>query len=364
MATLVHAFDYLDRPTRPAGMVVAFGDEPFLKRLVLERLRDVVCDSDDVAAAVFEGASVPWRDVHDELHTASLFTRCGPRMAIVEDADPFVSQNRARLEDCVGQLGAESILVLVVTKWPANTNLYKQVEKHGLPIECRLPQTLRGRQKVLDQKRLLQWLVEWGRSRHNVQLQQNAAALLLEFIGPELGVLDQELAKLALYAGTSGKVTEQLVEEMGGNWRAKTAWELIDAALWGNGDEAMAQLDRLLQTGEHPNALFGPVSWSLRRFAAATRVYQRGLRKGRRMPLSEALEKGGFLKWQRKRMQNAEQQLKRLGQERAGRLYRWLLETDLALKGSHSTGDRSRFVLEKLIVRIDKHLSPARRGKR
>ena len=63
---------------------------------------------------------------------------------------------------------------------------------------------------------------------------QNAAVLLLELgFGPEFGLLDQELAKLALYADKSGKVTEKLVQELGGGWRTQTAWELIDAALFG-----------------------------------------------------------------------------------------------------------------------------------
>lgn len=360
MTEPVHAFDYLDCPSKPAGILVAFGDEPFLKQLVRERVRELVCVRNDTPAAVFDGNSVPWRDVHDELYTASLFNPSGPRVAIVEDADPFVTANRPQLEDYVERAGDHRLLVLQVTKWASNTRLFQRVGKHGLQVECRLPQTGRGKQKVVDEQRVVQWLVQWGRSRHDVALKKNAAALLLEFIGPELGVLDQELAKLALYAGTSGTVTEELVREMGGNWRAKTAWELIDAALWGNGAEAIAQLDRLLQSGEHPNALFGPISWSLRRFAAATRVYQQALREGRRMRLPDALEQGGFFKWQRNVMRDAEKQLKQLGQERAGQLYQWLLETDLALKGSHSSPARARLAMEKLIFRIDKHLAPRR----
>jgi DNA polymerase-3 subunit delta len=58
-------------------------------------------------------------------------------------------------------------------------------------------------------------------------------------------------------------------------------------------------------------------------------------------------------------MERAERQLRQLGRERAARLYRWLLEADLALKGSHSAPHRARLVLEKLLVRMAKHFSPA-----
>jgi DNA polymerase-3 subunit delta len=57
-------------------------------------------------------------------------------------------------------------------------------------------------------------------------------------------------------------------------------------------------------------------------------------------------------------MQNAERQLKQLGRDRAGKLYQWLLEADLAMKGTHSQPDRARFVLEQLILGLSKHLAP------
>ncbi len=57
-------------------------------------------------------------------------------------------------------------------------------------------------------------------------------------------------------------------------------------------------------------------------------------------------------------MDAAEAQLRQLGPRRAGQLYRWLLEADLALKGGSSSGDRERLVLEQLIVRMSRQLAP------
>ena len=37
----------------------------------------------------------------------------------------------------------------------------------------------------------------------------------------------------------------------------------------------------------------------------------------------------------------AEQRLKQLGRRRAAQFYRWLLELDLSLKGTHSPDDRA-----------------------
>ena len=80
----------------------------------------------------------------------------------------------------------------------------------GLQVECRAPLVERGKQKVVDQPRIITWLIESAQTRHEAQLAKNAAAVLLEVIGTEFGLLDQELAKLVLYAGPSGKISEKL----------------------------------------------------------------------------------------------------------------------------------------------------------
>jgi len=134
---------------------------------------------------------------------------------------------------------------------------------------------------------------------------------------------------------------------------------LIDAAADGDAGEALKQLDRLLQAGEHPVALFGQISWSLRRFAAATRVYQEAERARRRILLRDALIQAGIPHWNKEGLERAESQLKQLGRGRAGRIYQWLLETDLALKGSHSNPHRARFILEQLFLRMAKGVSGA-----
>ena len=104
-----------------------------------------------------------------------------------------------------------------------------------------------------------------------------------------------------------------MVRDIVGGWRAKSIWELLDAAASGDAGEALLQLDRLLQSGSEPVALFGSFSWSLRRFATATRIYQRAERHGKRMSLGKALQQAGFRQWPEGALQLAERQLKQIG---------------------------------------------------
>ncbi len=173
-------------------------------------------------------------------------------------------------------------------------------------------------------------------------------------MGESLSLIDQELAKLALFADDAGQVSDETVVTVVGGWRTQTTWELLDRVCDGDAAAGLAQLDRLLQSGEHPQALFGAVSWTLRRFAAAAHAIAVAEKQGRRIKIPDALVAVGFSKFPPQRLQQAEQQLRQIGRSRAMSLYHWLLDADLKLKGSHSAPERARFVLEKLILRLSK----------
>jgi DNA polymerase-3 subunit delta len=138
-----------------------------------------------------------------------------------------------------------------------------------------------------------------------------------------------------------------MITRLVGSWRAKTTWEMIDAAMDGHVVEAMRQVDRLLAAGEVPISLLGQISASLRRLASATRLILQAEAAGRRIPIGKALELAGVKPFV---IQKAERQLRRLGRDRGSRLYDWLLEADLDLKGDSAMPPR--LILERLIVRL------------
>lgn len=368
MPSTLAALDYLAAPAehQPAGVCAVFGDELFLKQLAIKELRRaIVGDDADVPVASHDCSErMPdWRDVADELATASLFGGGKPRLVILERADSFVSANRSRLEDYAAKPKASGVLVLEVDEWAANTRLYKALDKSGLQIDCRPPQK-QGKSKGLDEGAIVKWIIEWGKSHHSIPLSKDAAQHLLDLTGASFGLLDQDLAKLALLVPAGAKVTPEQVQEIIGGWRTKTIWDLVDAAAGGEAGEALTQLDRLLQSGEHPLALVGSLSWSLRRYAAATRIFQQAERGGQKIPLREALVQAGVKDWPIGTLAGAEKRLIQLGRHRAGKLYRWLLELDLSLKGSHSQDDRARWALEQLVLRMSKAATPQVAGAR
>ncbi len=340
MPAAVHAFDYLSEPQKhpPCPVCVLFGDEPYLKREVLLALRREVLGTGDgeFQFTAFEGSSARWREVLDELSTLAMFGG-GKRLALVDEADEFVTRHRPELEDYAASPRPKSVLALDVKQWPTNTRLYKKVATDGLAIECKAPKP----------DAIARWLAGWAKQKHGAQLAPAAADMLVDLLGPELGLLDQELEKLALLAGQGGKVSAELVQRSVGSWRAKTAWDMLDAALAGNAKAALLQLDRLLLAGEHPIAVLGQIGATLRRFAAATRLVMRAQAERRRVSLQGALQETGVNAYF---LRKSEQQLRQLGAKRGEQLYRWLLEADLDLKGQSAMPPRT--ILERLLVRL------------
>jgi DNA polymerase III subunit delta len=323
---------FLERTARarPLPLYVLHGDESFLKRQVLRALRTIALgpDADTSAVSTYPGDKANFAAVHDELETVPFFTP--RRLVIVENADPFVTQYRALLEKAVGALPERGTLVLDVKLWPANTRLAKLVDP-AATIVCKAPPPYQ----------LPRWCVQWAKTQHGKQLAPAAAELLLELVGAEMGLLDQELLKLAIYVDERSTIEAHDVDRLVGSSRAETTWKIFDAIGAGRSAEALAILDRLFDQGEEPLKILGGFGYQLRRLAKAARLHQQG------MPLSAAMETLGVNAYGRK---GFEQQLRHLGPQRAARLYDWLLEANAGLKGGSVLPPRT--LLERLVIRL------------
>jgi DNA polymerase-3 subunit delta len=329
----VDALTFLDRP-RIHPVFVVYGDEDLLRRLVIQAIRRQVLGeaegegAADYSLSVHAGDKATFAAVVDEWQTVPFFGE--RRLVIVENADPFVTRYRPALEKQMANLPTTGSLVLDVKSWPSTTRLAKMVAATAT-IEC----------KALPPFKMPQWCVQWAAAQHGKQLTQPAAGLLVELIGPDMGILDQELLKLALYVGERQRIEVEDVDTLVGRSRTENTWKIFDAIGAGNSPEALKLLDRLLDQGEDPIRLLGAFSMQLRRLAQAARLAVQG------QPLPLALEQVGVRSFG---LRGAEQQLKHLGHGRATKLYDWLLEVDQGMKGGSQLSPRT--LLERLVVML------------
>jgi DNA polymerase III subunit delta len=350
---VVDALEFLSHPDKhpPANVCAVFGDDTFLKGEVLAALRKQLLGGNDgeFGLSVFAGPEVQLRDVRDELSSVSLFGD-GQRVVIIEDADTFVSDHRPELEDYVAR-PAKGVLIFDIKTWPSNTRLAKAVATSGLAIACDAPKDRQAKS----------WLTHRAKTLHDVRLEAAAADALLELVPPELGILVQEIAKLALVVGPDRVINVKLVQENVGGWRTRATWDMIDAAADGRATDALCQLDRLITSGEKPFGLLPMMASTLRKFPIAMRLFEAAERNRQRLPSRDALAQAGVPPF---KLGDAERQLRQIGRQRAKLLTQWLLAADLAMKSHNSSDERARMEIERLIIRLSTASSTATgRGK-
>ena len=342
MPQSLHVTDYLeDASSHPAKPVcVLFGEETYLKHLAFRQVRDQTLSQEDAEFSLnrFDGTSkdLKFSTVLEEVSTTAMFGG-GKRLVVIDDADKFVTNNREPLEKYCEKPSKTGILMLLVSSFPATTKLFKKVDAAGLLIDC----------SPLKEKEISGWVVRWAKQRHKITVTKDAAELLVTLVGTELGLLDQELAKLALTDSTQGKIDANLVESSVGTWRTKTTFEMLDLALDGKTAEAIRQLDNLFLSGENPVGILAQISYTLRKLGLATQLILQAERHGKKIGVAPALQqvgvKGFFLG-------KTEQQLKLLGRFRGAKLNALLLQADMDLKGASRLDPR--LILEKFLFTL------------
>ena len=311
-------------------LYVVHGDEPFLKRLAIRALRKRAHgdDDDDQAASTYPGDKAVFAEVFDELDTVPFFYP--KRVIIIDNADPFVTKYRGELEKKLAHLPATGVLILDVKLWQASTRLAKMVGEPAT-IVCKAP-------KNHD---MPGWCSHWCASQYQKQLPADAARLLTELVDPEMGLLDQELVKLSIYVGAKPKIEYADVDKLVGNNRAQDIWKIFDAISAGNVKGAMAILNRLFDQGEEPFRILGAMGAQLRKSAQATRLTTQG------MSIGAALAHVGVPPFG---LKGAEALLRHLGRRRLDRVYDWLLDINLDLRGGSPLPERTLF--ERFLLKL------------
>jgi len=112
---------------------------------------------------------------------------------------------------------------------------------------------------------------------HGAAITPEAAALLVERIGPILARLDAELGKLASFVGEGGTIGPDEIRAMVGLSREEKAWAIQSALLSGSAGSAVTKMRELAQISQQPDAL---LTWAmldlLRKLHAGAQLVRQG----------------------------------------------------------------------------------------
>jgi DNA polymerase-3 subunit delta len=334
----VDALTFLAKPPKRQPVYALIGDEDFLKRRVREEIVAAALGDTDPAFAVaaYAGDKLDFSTVRNDLETLPFLSPC--RIVMIDGADhkpapnaeSFLTKQRAALEAYVAKPSPTNILILDVKSFPETTKLAKALPD-AAKVSCKAPYA----------NKLPAWAAEWAKTGHGKKLATDAAEVLVELVGPSMGMLDQELEKLAVAVGKAPAITAEDVVKLVGRSRSADVFRIMDAVGEGKPAAAIAILEDLFAEGEDPMAILGPLTWQLRQLAAIGRSLGEGQALG---PAMDAAKVPRF------RREGYEKQVRWLGRRRLDRLTEWLVEINLGLKGGNALPERVQ--VERLIVKL------------
>jgi DNA polymerase-3 subunit delta len=335
------ALAYLAKPKRQPVFALV-GDEDFLKRRCRDAIVAAVLGDADPSFAVstVPGPATDWTTVRNDLDTLPFLAPA--RIVFVEDADKFVTAHRASLEKYAAAPSTVGVLVLDVTAFPDTTKLAKALPD-AAKLVCKSPPEYKADEWAAG------FAANWAVGRYGKRLSADAAGELVDRVGPGLGLIDQELAKLATAVGPKPHIEPADVQKLVGRSRAANVFRILDHVGAGRPADALRVLADLFTEGEDPLAILGPMTYTLRLLANVNRHVAAGLSRG------PAMDAAGVPKWPQKR-QEIDRLINHLGRRRLDKLTDWLVEVNLGLKGGDPLPPRVQ--LERLVARLARPRDP------
>jgi DNA polymerase III delta subunit len=229
-------------PIKLASIYALVGTDSFLQ---LQYLADILTSVGKGAQRIdIDGERAELAEVLDEVRCFSMFG--AGKVVVVQNADAFITRYREQLEDYVAKPSDSAVLVLRVTSLPSNQRIYKAIAKSGVIEKCDPP------------KDLARWIVDRGKTQHQLAVGPDAAKLLADYVGDDLARLDNELAKLALTV-EDAKVRPQDIAAGVAFQREQEMSEMVNAMAAGRQAEAIQRWRRLLQMDSSTE--FRAVTW-------------------------------------------------------------------------------------------------------
>jgi DNA polymerase-3 subunit delta len=319
-------------PKNTPSVCAVIGADPFLRHEALARLIGAVRgEMEELGPSRCDGSQASAADVLDEVRTPSLLG--DRRVVIVEDADDFISANRAALEKYCASPAVSGCLILLCDSLPRNTKLYGILAARDAVVTC----------EKLTGQAFSKWIAQRAEKEYGKQIAAQAVQSLRRLLGDSPGWIDAELAKLAAYVGERKEIAAADVEELTDHRREEKVFAVIEAVSQGDAPAALKQWEQVLATDRAaPGRAIAGLAYSMRQLVEAKRE----------------LESSGNVFQSAKRMFTdagaLRQRLERLPAGRLMEQQRDLLAADLAVKTGLSTLESA---IERFIV---KHSSSVR----
>lgn len=251
------------KPLGEARIILLCGEELYYSTQILKAVPDYVFGTTpdaDREINVFE------KDTDISALSAAINTYpffCGQSLVILKDEKLWLAKSEDKqaaldkLTDLFSDIPDYCTLVISTSKLDKRTRLYKQLKKTALVCDC----------SSLRPYELAPWLDEQA-ARYGAHFDNAAIGTIMEYLAPvekaPLQLLQQEIAKLAVYTGERKQWTRQDILDIFAALPEASDFALTNFIMEGKLKEALETLASARKNGTYILPLCGMVSAKLR----------------------------------------------------------------------------------------------------
>ena len=294
------------------GVFYLYGDDDFSKSRRADEIVRAHLDpaTRDFNLDLLRGSEVDLETLASVIGTPPMMAEW--RVVLVREAEGLASSPKAReVLVNVAKSPPPGLCLVLVARVPSRSKarFYSDLAKYAQAQQFRAvrPEDAPG------------WLMDWTRQAYGKDMDVAAATALVSGIGTDLGVLDQEAAKLAEFVGDESTITVESVRAAGTHIPRQDLWAWYDLVGSRRFREAMAGLPALLDQGESGVRLVIGLGGHLLRLAVMVAGGRRAL-EAALSPQQRWLLRGGKLDAQARAWSLDELNSALLGLRRADRL--------------------------------------------
>ena len=184
------------------------------------------------------------------------------RLLIPKKESEATEKDLDELEAYVESPVSTSCLVLAAANLDKRRSLTKMLLSKAIVVECNGP---------ADASEAARWVRDRV-SQEGMTIDQRAARLVADRVGPDIARLRADVDRLVLYAAGQKSITAEDVLEVVGAPTSHDDWGVTRAIERGSAADALRELGLMMEGGAVPYVILGQLAWFVRTKVPAPRV--------------------------------------------------------------------------------------------
>ncbi len=193
----------------------------------------------------------------DQIRTMPMM--CSVRAVVLREMEKASTALLDALMDYCDKPVQSTVLILVGAKLPEPSGGVNR----GIRLENKLKKSGEVQRFASAKEDPIAWC-KLRATEQGARISHRAAQLLVAMVGPNLGLLEMELAKAIAWAGPGVEVDVPAIEQVASMVAEAEVWGLTRALVRRDPDAALTVLHRLLEGGDATHRILAMVTWQFR----------------------------------------------------------------------------------------------------